>query len=752
MNNDFIFVYLNVVNDCFYGADFEIYSAYLRSYLKQKGVTSKQYINFCENTIYNIVNDLVDQLEYRIVFWVNEYNFYITKIVVNAIKEINLEKFLICIGPSTKYIFKNINEISFDYFSINEYQSLIDIVNNDLKFIKVNNDFNNKIFVDRKILASVPHPYSNGIIPAREIINVGLLTSKGCPGKCNFCSYTEQKDMIIFSVESIINELVYIRNELGNTEFILNFFDDCFSLSSDRIIELCNKIIENKFSYKFWCCTRYELMNSEVIKKMKEAGFVDTVVGLESGSKDIVSGLGKILPIHTSEEFYNKILEIENISKAENFHVIFSVNFGLLGEKLEDALETIDFLIMNKIRFISLNFMTIFPGSNLFNSKQIDDIVIKEGCTKLPLRTYYTNYNMIEIKKNLEKSKFKKVDYMTYNPIIHRNNIIEWVSGISYKKSDLYKEVIKYIKYDKFNHELIDFIKRFFPTNGVLLKEEERLHKTCKSLYGDNRKLLKYEISEFDRNLESFYHNNLYVENQYFINKTNNISVWINNYYQQFNQLKIHYMDSIKDKIHFVINNFNSFKLNNVYNVERIYKELFNDMCQFTGNCTTNCIPRISIKNNKIYLCDKRYLCDLNNYSDVLKKIKSFEGINKCKVLDLNDSKLLYDCINNQVGLVWYINILIFLFKNIDYLTFENEFYINTNINSNKLQELIRIFPEGSCIIQSNTICILYNAINHKSYICSYDEKTFINSIMKDKDINYIKNNNFIQKMCKRLT
>lgn len=109
--------------------------------------------------------------------------------------------------------------------------------------------------------------------------------------------------------------------------------------------------------------------------------------------------LGKLLPEHTPDLFYDKIKYIKQMADNINFSIVFSINFGLYMEQIEDAMDAISFLLENNINNISLNYMTVLPGSRIYrNIEHFKNITILESPTRLPLRTYYNCYNMSGIK------------------------------------------------------------------------------------------------------------------------------------------------------------------------------------------------------------------------------------------------------------------------------------------------------------------------------------------------------------------
>lgn len=89
LTNCSIFFYLNVINNKFEGADYEIYSSYLRTILSVREICTQQYINYRDSDINAIVEDIshheVQKAVIYVVRYINEYNYYISKYLLNHV-------------------------------------------------------------------------------------------------------------------------------------------------------------------------------------------------------------------------------------------------------------------------------------------------------------------------------------------------------------------------------------------------------------------------------------------------------------------------------------------------------------------------------------------------------------------------------------------------------------------------------------------------------------------------------------------
>ena len=145
--------------------------------------------------------------------------------------------------------------------------------------------------------------------PARHLIHIDdyqrtkiggrpitpLITSRGCPYQCVFCSSSHFWGTKIRarSVASVLNELqeVYHRYHFNAVAFV----DDTFNLIPKRVIEICHGIVEKKLDLWWWCLSRIDLLlrNQEMVKEMVGAGAKSVFIGVESSSPRTLEELGR---------------------------------------------------------------------------------------------------------------------------------------------------------------------------------------------------------------------------------------------------------------------------------------------------------------------------------------------------------------------------------------------------------------------------------------------------------------------------
>ncbi len=181
-----------------------------------------------------------------------------------------------------------------------------------------------------------------------------IITSRGCPNKCVYCSSAHfWKRLRIRSVENIFQEIKEVHKK-GVKH--LSFLDDTFTISEKIVIGLCKKMEPLKIK---WDCYIRVNITEKMIKAMKKAGCVEARVGFESGNNEVLKRIKK----NTTKEQARKAMKLlkKYGIKTYGFFMI-----GLPGENEKEINDTINFAIELDPHIASFGITTPFPGTEMY--------------------------------------------------------------------------------------------------------------------------------------------------------------------------------------------------------------------------------------------------------------------------------------------------------------------------------------------------------------------------------------------------
>jgi len=184
-----------------------------------------------------------------------------------------------------------------------------------------------------------------------------IISSRGCPFSCNFCSahsigpYRERTPKnVLLEVDSII--------EQGFDEVL--FWDDTFTVNRKRVLEICNGLKERNINWR--CLSRVDTVDSMLLREMRKAGCYQIHFGVESGSQRTLNAMQKGITLKQAKKAFTECnsLGIETVA----FFIL-----GFPGEKAIEARKTIHFARELNADFATFNAFTPLPGTRFFSFK-----------------------------------------------------------------------------------------------------------------------------------------------------------------------------------------------------------------------------------------------------------------------------------------------------------------------------------------------------------------------------------------------
>lgn len=195
-----------------------------------------------------------------------------------------------------------------------------------------------------------------------------ILTTRGCPFRCNFCYDNFGKITRYRSVDNIIGEVEELIKKYGVKYLVI--VDETFVLKKDLVMEFCKRI--KPFNIKWGGNGRVNTVDEEILKAMKESGCEYLHYGYESGSQKILDVIGKGATIEQAEK-------ATAMTRKYGIVVTPALMFGMIGETEETIKETIDFCKRNNL-YADFCYATPLPGTRLYEqAKQMGRIKNEEA-------------------------------------------------------------------------------------------------------------------------------------------------------------------------------------------------------------------------------------------------------------------------------------------------------------------------------------------------------------------------------------
>lgn len=224
---------------------------------------------------------------------------------------------------------------------------------------------NNKLKPQYKSIT--PCDYKKSPVPRWDLIQTGKImsmpiqVSRGCPYKCEFCVVRNMlgRKHRYRDIDDVIAEITALPKRQ------LTFADDNLTADKKYAHELMERLRPLKVSWM--CQASLDICEDiELLTKMAAAGCTSILIGIESLDDASLQEAGK---------YQNKIEKFEQGIQTiheHGIHVIGSFIVGFDTDELDAFDRIFDFTLKNGITLISLNVLTAYPGTDLYDRMRDD--------------------------------------------------------------------------------------------------------------------------------------------------------------------------------------------------------------------------------------------------------------------------------------------------------------------------------------------------------------------------------------------
>jgi radical SAM superfamily enzyme YgiQ (UPF0313 family) len=204
---------------------------------------------------------------------------------------------------------------------------------------------------------------------------LNIMTSRGCPFRCAYCSghINFGRTHRFHSARRVIDEIKILMKDYRADS--IQFFDETFTFSKPRVLELCEKMIEEKIKVSWAAFSRVNTIDRELLDKMREAGCYQIFYGVESGNQRLLDLIHKDITLDQAR----KAIKMTREAGIESFA---SFMLALPTETVEESRKTIDFAIELDPDYAQFPITTPFPGTELYEIAKKSGSFVTEDWSK----------------------------------------------------------------------------------------------------------------------------------------------------------------------------------------------------------------------------------------------------------------------------------------------------------------------------------------------------------------------------------
>ncbi|MFH2145314.1 MAG: radical SAM protein [Candidatus Omnitrophota bacterium] len=218
---------------------------------------------------------------------------------------------------------------------------------------------------------------------ARRTPAMNIITSRGCPFKCSFCSSSRfwGGKYRGRSAENVLDEMAHLKKDLGVRE--LKFFDDNLTYLPVRAREIFQGMVDRNFKFSWNTPNGIDIhtLDEEIIRLMKQSGCYELTLAVESGDEEVLKNIIK-KPFDLA-----KVAETARIIKRNRIDTYGFFIIGFPGETKRQIQNTLNFIDRLRLGRISLFIANPLPGTEIY------DVCLEKGYLRHSASSYFDYFH-----------------------------------------------------------------------------------------------------------------------------------------------------------------------------------------------------------------------------------------------------------------------------------------------------------------------------------------------------------------------
>jgi anaerobic magnesium-protoporphyrin IX monomethyl ester cyclase len=205
--------------------------------------------------------------------------------------------------------------------------------------------------------------YRKAWVAAHGYFSLNMVSSRGCPYSCNWCSKPMYGDNYhARSPLRVAEEMRLLKDKFAPDH--IWFADDIFALAAHWTAEFAEAVRELDARTPFKMQSRCDLMTRGTVGALRSAGCAEVWMGAESGSQKVLDAMEKGLRVDKTYEACRNL-------RAHGIRIGLFLQFGYPGESWEDIQKTIGMVRQARPDDIGVSVAYPLPGTKFYNLTQM---------------------------------------------------------------------------------------------------------------------------------------------------------------------------------------------------------------------------------------------------------------------------------------------------------------------------------------------------------------------------------------------
>jgi anaerobic magnesium-protoporphyrin IX monomethyl ester cyclase len=205
-------------------------------------------------------------------------------------------------------------------------------------------------------------PYRKAWVNAHGYFSTNMVSSRGCPFKCNWCAKPISGNKFhLRSAVAVAEEMKLLKLSAGVQH--IWFGDDVFALDRHWVQRFAEEVTRRDAAVPFKIQSRADLMSETTVRNLKAAGCAEVWMGVESGSQAVLNAMDKGLTL-------SSVRAARRLLKEAGIRACFFLQLGYPGETWAELQETIAFVRETRPDDVGISFSYPLPGTVFYEQVQ----------------------------------------------------------------------------------------------------------------------------------------------------------------------------------------------------------------------------------------------------------------------------------------------------------------------------------------------------------------------------------------------
>ncbi len=201
-------------------------------------------------------------------------------------------------------------------------------------------------------------PYRKAWIGAHGSFSMNLVSSRGCPFRCNWCAKPIfENSYRVRRPDRVAEEMLELKRHYRADH--LWFADDIFGLDHRWVADFAAQVQRRDAALPFKVQARADLISDEIAGNLKRAGCAEIWMGVESGSQKVLDAMDKGLRVE-------EVRAARRILREHGIRACFFLQFGYPGEEWADICRTVELIRETKPDDIGVSVSYPLPNTRFY--------------------------------------------------------------------------------------------------------------------------------------------------------------------------------------------------------------------------------------------------------------------------------------------------------------------------------------------------------------------------------------------------